>query len=77
VPWTSSIGNGRNLFWQFLPFDRVVRLTLVMLALSPVITAAPAYTGELKGDVGLSSAFNSLCIVLSIVIYTVLLSIML
>ena len=65
------------LFWRFLPFDRVVRLTLVMLALSPVITAAPAYTGELKGDVGLSSAFNSLCIVLSIVIYTVLLSIML
>ena len=65
------------IFWNCLPFDRITRLTLVLLALSPIITAAPAYTGELKGDVGLSSAFNSLCIVLSILSYVVIVSAML
>ena len=64
------------IFWNCLPFDRITRLTLVLLALSPIITAAPAYTGELKGDVGLSSAFNSLCIVLSIVIYVTVVSVL-
>ena len=64
-------------FWYWLPFDASVRQTLVILAFSPIISAAPAFTGELKGDVGLSSAFNSICIVLSIVIYVALLSVML
>lgn len=64
------------LFWFMLPFDMAVRQTLVILAFSPIISAAPAFTGELKGDVGLSSAFNSICIVLSIVIYVTLLSAM-
>ncbi len=62
-------------FWN-LPFDLLTRQTLVILALSPIITAAPAFTGELKGDVGLSSAFNSICIVVSLVIYVALLSFM-
>lgn len=65
------------VFWYALPFDQLVRQTLVILAFSPVISAAPAFTGELKGDVGLSSVFNSICIVLSIVIYVSLLSVML
>ena len=63
------------LFWQ-LPFDLLTRQTLVILAFSPIISAAPAFTGELKGDVGLSSAFNSICIVLSVVMYVTLLSFM-
>lgn len=62
-------------FWN-LPFDLLTRQTLVILAFSPIITAAPAFTGELKGDVGLSSAFNSICIVISLVIYVALLSFM-
>ena len=62
-------------FWN-LPFDLLTRQTLVILAFSPIITAAPAFTGELKGDVGLSSAFNSICIVVSLVIYVSLLSFM-
>lgn len=62
-------------FWN-LPFDLLTRQTLVILAFSPIITAAPAFTGELKGDVGLSSAFNSICIVVSLVIYVALLSFM-
>jgi len=64
------------LFWFTLPFDLLTRQTLVILAFSPIITAAPAFTGELKGDVGLSSAFNSLCMIISIVIFVVLLSAM-
>lgn len=64
-------------FWCLLPFDLLTRQTLVILAFSPIISAAPAFTGELKGDVGLSSAFNSICIVLSLVIYVALLSVML
>lgn len=65
------------LFWNFLPFGRVVRLTMVILAMSPIISAAPAYTEELGGDVGLSSAFNSICIIISLVVYTAILSLML
>jgi hypothetical protein len=37
----------------------------------------PPFTGELGGDVGLSSAINSMAIVISISIYVVLLSVML
>lgn len=64
------------LFWFVLPFDLLTRQTLVILAFSPIITAAPAFTGELKNDVGLSSAFNSLCMIISIVIFLVLLGTM-
>ena len=60
-----------------LPFDLEVRQTLVILVFSPIGTAVPAFTAELKGDVGLSSAINSISIVVSICIYVVLLSVML
>ena len=51
-----------------LPFSSEVRLALVILAFAPIPAAAPAYTEELKGDVGLASAVNSLSIVCSIII---------
>ena len=60
-----------------LPFDLEVRQTLVILVFSPIGSAVPAFTGELGGDVGLSSAINSIAIVTSICIYVVLLSVML
>lgn len=60
------------LFWFVLPFDEFVRQVLVLLVFSPIGSAAPAYTAELKNDVGLASAINSLAIVISIVIMTVL-----
>lgn len=63
-------------FWFLLSFDRTVRLTMVILGLSPIITAAPAYTEELGSDVGLSSALNSACIIISLVIYVTVLSVM-
>lgn len=65
------------IFYFLLPFDLIVRQTLVLLAFSPIGAAAPAFTGQMKSDVGLSSAVNSICIICSIVIMTALLSVML
>lgn len=60
-----------------LPFALEIRQTLVILVFSPVSTVVPAFTGELGGDVGLSSAINSLSIVISIVSIVTLLTVML
>ena len=65
------------VFYFLLPFSLEVRQTLVILVFGPVSTAVPAFTGDLGGDVGLSSAINSISIVISICIYVVLLSVML
>ena len=64
-------------FYYLLPFPLEVRQTLVILAFSPIGSAVPAFTQELKEDVGLSSAINSISIVCSIVIIVTLLSVML
>ena len=65
------------VFYFLLPFDIEVRRTLVILAFSPIGSAVPAFTAELGENVGLSSAINSIAIVISICIYVVLLSVML
>lgn len=49
-----------------LPLSLETRQTLAILAFSPIASAAPAFTGELGGDSGLSSAVNSLSIVISL-----------
>lgn len=64
------------LFWFVLPFDEFVRQVLVLLVFSPIGSAAPAYTAELKNDVGLASAVNSLAIVTSIVIMVILMMVL-
>ena len=64
------------IFWNFLPFDREIRTALVLLVFAPIGAATPAFTGQLKGDTGLSSAINSVCIVCSVVIMTVLLTVL-
>lgn len=64
-------------FWFVLPFSAEIRMPLVILAFSPIGSAVPPFTAELKGDVGLSSAINSIAIIISIVIIVVLLGIML
>lgn len=51
-----------------LPFPKEVRLALMILALAPLPTSSAAYTDDLKGDVGLASAINSITIVCSIVL---------
>ena len=65
------------LFFFVLPFDIEIRRALVILAFSPIGSAVPGFTGEMKGDVGLSSAINSISIVISIVVIVTLLSVML
>ncbi len=53
--------------WFLLPFGAEVRTAVVVLVLGPIASAAPAFTGELEGDVGLASAVNSISILCSIV----------
>lgn len=65
------------VYYFVLPFELEVRQALVILAFSPIGSAVPPFTEELKGDVGLSSAINSIAIIISIVIIVVLLSVML
>lgn len=60
-----------------LPFDLEIRQTLVILIFSPIASAVPAFTAELGSDAGLSSAINSISIVISIVTIVTLLSLML
>lgn len=57
-------------FYFLLPVALEYRQALAILAFSPIASAAPAFTGMMKGDVGLSSAVNSLSIVISIVLIT-------
>ena len=65
------------LCYYALPFDLRVRQTLVILVFAPIASAVPAFTAELGGDVGLSSAINSISIVISIVVIVTLLTVML
>ena len=65
------------VFYFALPFAIEIRRALVILAFAPIGSAVPGFTGEMKGDVGLSSAVNSISIVVSIVIIVVLLTVML
>ena len=65
------------LCYFVLPFELQIRRTLVILVFSPIGSAIPAFTAELGGDVGLSSAINSISIVISIVVIVTLLTIML
>ena len=57
-------------FYFLLPFELEYRQALAILALSPIAAAAPAFTGDLDGDIGLASAVNSISIVISIVLIT-------
>lgn len=59
-----------------LPFPREIKIALMILAFSPFPSSSPAYTDDLKGDVGLSSALNSISILCSIVFIVSILLIM-
>ncbi len=62
--------------WFLLPFSPEIRKTLVILFFSPIGSAIPGFTAELKGDVGLSSAMNSISILISIFAIVTLLMVM-
>lgn len=63
------------LIYYLLPFSGEVRKTLILLVFSPIGSAVPPFTEQLKGDVGLSSAVNSTCIVCSIIFMVIILGI--
>lgn len=58
------------IFYFLLPFELEYRQALAILAISPIASSAPAYTGDMRGDIGLASAVNSISIVISIVLMT-------
>jgi len=55
------------VFFNLLPIELEYRQALALLVFSPIGSAAPAFTAELKGDIGLSSAINSVSIIISVV----------
>lgn len=57
-------------FYLLLPVSEEYRQVLAILVLSPIGSAAPAFTGNMGGDVGRSSAVNSLSIVISVILIT-------
>lgn len=63
--------------YLLLPFPAEYRQALVIVFLSPVPSAAPAFTAEMGSDFGLASAVNSVSIVTSIVLITAALAVML
>lgn len=60
-----------------LPFPLAVRQAMAIVAFGPISSVAPAFTGKLGMDVELSSAVNSLSIVLSIITITLTLIVVL
>ena len=63
-------------FYLLLPFSMDVRKALVLLVFSPIGSAVPAFTSEMKSDVALSSAVNSISIVCSIVFMVAILTVL-
>lgn len=59
--------------WYFLPFSHAIRKTLVLLLFAPLASFDPIFTERCHLDVGLSSAINSVSILLSLVCMTALL----
>jgi predicted permease len=62
--------------YYVLPFDTVIRRTLVLISFAPISAVAPAYTGMCGGDEGKAGAANSISIILSVIEITILLIIM-
>lgn len=56
--------------YYLLPYQLVIRQTLVLVCFGPTSAIAPAYTGMCGGDEGLASCINSVSIIISMVIMT-------
>lgn len=63
-------------FYFLLPFDLVIRQTLVLICFAPMSAVAPAFTGMCGGDEGMASCTNSLTIICSLVTITALIAVM-
>lgn len=65
------------VFFNLLPLELEYRQALALLVFSPIGSAAPAFTAELKSDIGLASAINSVSIIISVICIVVVLAIVL
>ena len=65
------------VLYFFMPLPLEYRQALAILPLSPIASAAPAFTADMKSDFGLASAVNSISIVISIVLITSVLMVVL
>lgn len=61
------------LTYFIIPIPENWKKVLVIMFLSPVSGAAPAYTAKLKSDYGFASALNSFSIIISIILITLFL----
>lgn len=64
-------------FYFLLDIPREAKLALIIIFFSPTSTCMPAFTEELRGDVGLSGAINSISTVISVGLIIVILSVLL
>ncbi len=76
VRYSISIAMAAALYF-LMPLPLEYRQVLAILPLSPIASAAPAFTADMKSDFGLASAVNSISIVISIVLITATLLIIL
>ncbi|MBE1237616.1 AEC family transporter [Phaeovibrio sulfidiphilus] len=60
--------------WYLLPFDHDVRLALTTICFAPTSTIGLVFTARLGCDLALASNINSLSILISVVIMTVLMT---
>lgn len=74
--YSISIAIAAALYF-FMPLLLEYRQALAILPLSPIASAAPASTADMKSDFGLASAVNSISIVISIVLITAVLLVVL
>ena len=65
------------IFFNLLPLELEYRQALALLVFSPIGSAAPAFTAELKGDIGLASAINSVSIIISVICIVAVLALVL
>lgn len=64
-------------FYYLLSVPLEAKLALIIMVFSPPSTCMPAFTEELREDVGLSGAINSFPTIISVVIIIAILSVML
>lgn len=60
------------MIMQMLPFDFALKKALVVVIFSPIGALPLAFTDKLGGDAELASFVNSISIVLSMIIMTIL-----
>lgn len=60
------------IFYNYLPFSHEIRKGLAIVVFSPISSAAPSFTMDLRGDTALAGMVNSLSIAVSIVVIPLL-----